>query len=133
MFFCNQIRIQEKALQRWQSIALAASKQCKRAYFPLLFTWPSLEAFVAHCASQQWERIYVQPEAPQALSSVGAPSPAGRCVVVGGEKGFDAAEEAFLHAQGFTAAHLGPLILRAYTAILAAAAILAGTRTHPHR
>jgi 16S rRNA (uracil1498-N3)-methyltransferase len=121
-------RIHDKALQRWQSIALAASKQCKRPYFPQLFTWPSLAAFVEHSMGQTWEQIYVQPEVSQGLSELPTAPRKGRCFVVGGEKGLDPAEEAFLTQKGFLSAHLGPLILRAYTATLASAAILASKR-----
>lgn len=125
-------RIQAKALARWHSIIQGASKQCKRAFFPTLSVWPHLDAFLGFSSKQNWDRIYVQPGAAQALIDLSPPPPQGRCFLVGAERGLDSAEEARLHDGGFTAAHLGPLILRAYTAILATAAILGAKRLANH-
>ena len=123
-------RLQDKALLRWHNIAQAASKQCKRAFFPQISVWPSLDSFIAHASQQPWTRLYLQAGAPTALIDLPPAPPAGCCLVIGGEKGLEAQEEIALQGEGFTPAHLGPLILRAYTAILAATAIISGKRSN---
>ncbi len=111
-----------KRLAHWQAIAVAACEQCGRNRIPLVA--PPLP--VAHwLAARESGRagIVLAPE-------VGAPWSA-RCVgdgeldvLVGPEGGLAAAEVADAQAAGLLAVSLGPRILRAQTAALAALAAI---------
>ncbi len=64
-------------------------------------------------------------EAPAGLGALAlAPAPAAVVVALGPERGWSAAERILLRERGFTLAHLGPRVLRAETAAVAAIAIL---------
>ncbi|HEX3729472.1 MAG TPA: RsmE family RNA methyltransferase [Opitutaceae bacterium] len=64
-------------------------------------------------------------ESPQALGACPLPkNPAGAALALGPERGWSAAERDLLRARRFTFAHLGPRVLRAETAAVAALAIL---------
>jgi len=122
-----------KRQERWQAIAASACEQCGRNRVPLIHAPVDL---------QQWSRAGAPAGAlrlvlslaggarplPQALEQVlGAALPAAPAVVFlsGPEGGLSPAEEALARASGFVPVTLGPRILRAETAPLAALAYLA--------
>ncbi len=64
-------------------------------------------------------------EATAGLGDVALPAAPGHAVLaLGPERGWDATDRATLRAAGFTLVHLGPRVLRAETATVAAVAIL---------
>ncbi|MDR1921442.1 MAG: 16S rRNA (uracil(1498)-N(3))-methyltransferase [Candidatus Adiutrix sp.] len=106
---------------RWRRLAEEARKQCGRQT-PLEVTAPLT-----------LEELMAGPEAGLFLSPGGlAELPAGRAdsplLAVGPEGGFSPAEETALLAAGFLPWRLGPIILRAETAALAALARLSAPR-----
>ena len=138
----------EKKIAHWQAVANAASEQCGRNR--VLQVWPAqnLEVVLQKGPSQDGELQEQQRVAAGqrwVLSlSAGAQSLhtamaallacATPCVQLlsGPEGGLSAAEEAAAVACGFLPVNLGPRVLRAETAPLAALAALAGAWPHIH-
>lgn len=124
--FCERHGSSETGLARWQRIVIESSKQCRRAIPmhigpvlppPLLtetdFSWAALR-LVAHEGERQSEL------SAETLNSGKEPI----CLVIGPEGGLHPSELACLQEQGFLSFSLGPRILRAETAALAAVAII---------
>ena len=64
-------------------------------------------------------------ESPQALGAVALPpAPSAVVIAIGPERGWSAAERDLLRAGGYAFVHLGPRVLRAETAAVAAVAIV---------
>jgi 16S rRNA (uracil1498-N3)-methyltransferase len=116
-----------RKLQRWRKIAEAASKQSGRAtHLTVRDPVPFEEALKTRAETRIvfWEeaesllrnfiRRDVRPEA----------APSGIAVLVGPEGGFSRDEIALAAASGFSVLSMGPLILRAETAAVAALSIL---------
>jgi 16S rRNA (uracil1498-N3)-methyltransferase len=100
-------------LERLQRVALEASKQCRRAVTPLVFSPIKLKTLepvtcglVAHPGSSLKLRDAVHWDVPIT-------------VVTGCEGGFSSSEIEWLEARGFVRVGLGPRILRAETAPIA--------------
>jgi 16S rRNA (uracil1498-N3)-methyltransferase len=111
----------QKKQAHWQSVAVAACEQCGRNRVPTVHPVASLEAWLAS-ACLTGARLLLSPGG-------GAPpwAAAGErslWVLSGPEGGLSTAEEARAVHQGFARAGLGPRILRAETAPLAALALL---------
>ena len=114
-------------LERWQSIAREAIKQCRRADLPKIHSCCSFDTLLADSADCG-HRILFWEETPQARawSEFNAPGPQsdGIMIVLGPEGGFTGDEVIKAREHGFTIAGLGPRVLRADTAALAAATII---------
>ena len=112
--------------QRWQRIALEAAQQAERWEVPVVHTTREAMVFFAEQPAGTI-RLFLSERADGAgLASVGLPrGPEGRVTIaVGPEGGWTKEErESALH-HGFTPVTLGPRILRAETATLAALTIL---------
>jgi 16S rRNA (uracil1498-N3)-methyltransferase len=106
-------------LRRWRRIAAAASAQCGRAVCPEIRDVTSLADVLAGGAGRD-RRVFFWAEGGVAVAE--APNGAVRSalVVTGPEGGFTSEEAALAEAAGFTLAALGPRILRAETAAVAA-------------
>lgn len=125
-------RLSEKAVERWQRIVLQAIKQCKRASMPNVVTHRDIAALLQATEGKisgrfllaEAAQLTLLEAAEAALKQIG-PGPQEVLVVLGGEIGLNAKEEAALEAAGFIKASLGPFVLRAVTAAVAAAAVLA--------
>lgn len=120
-------RAAEKA-ERWRRIALAASKQAKRAIVPDVSTAAPLRDVLAELATYDgvivaWEESAGAHVAHVARAWAGTPT-ARVAVVVGPEGGLSAREVADLEAIGARTATLGPTILRAETAAIATIAVV---------
>lgn len=127
----------ERAARRqahWQAVAAAASEQCGRAVVPAvgavrsLSQWlGGLEGAGAGAASAPAARWLLSTDAAAPAWAVrAAAAAAGPAIVLSGpEGGFEAAESAAAVAAGFVPVSLGPRVLRADTAPLAALAALA--------
>lgn len=118
-------RLQDKQLERWQRIIIAATKQSKRVWLPEVRSFASQSALLEHLPSMAFANKYVL--SPDGQSSIlAAPLVSGPTLaVVGGERGLEAAETAAFTQRGFQAVSAGPYILRAITAALGSCHILA--------
>ncbi|MDH0867753.1 16S rRNA (uracil(1498)-N(3))-methyltransferase [Mitsuaria sp. GD03876] len=112
----------EKKRAHWQGVAIAAAEQCGRskplqvAAVKTLAQW--LAELPADADEQRWLLSPVAAQPLPALTSLA--NDAGRVVVLSGpEGGLSEAEEQSARSRGFSAAKLGPRILRADTAPLA--------------
>ncbi len=119
-------RAAEKRVERWRRIALEASQQSRRAHLPEI-----AEAVpFASVVNVEIEHRYVLdeeggiplakalPQERHADNSVG--------LLVGPEGGWTEAERAQFVATGWTRVSMGPLILRAETAAIAAVSVISG-------
>jgi 16S rRNA (uracil1498-N3)-methyltransferase len=115
----------ERASRRvahWQSIAVSACEQCGRNRVPAVHAVKTLTAWLgAHDTNAC--RITLAPEASTRFAEL--PRAGGSIVLlVGPEGGLSPREHADAVAAGFTAAQLGPRVLRTETAAVAALAVL---------
>ncbi len=108
------------AVERWRRIAREAARQCRRATLPAVEDLGPLAALSGHPGLVVAERGGVSAEA------LGSPPGDEILVVVGPEGGLAEPEVEALNPWGRL--DLGPHILRAETAALAAAALLGGRR-----
>lgn len=117
----------DKKLVHWHSVAIAACEQCGGNRVPRVFPIRTLSAWL--------QTLVSKPSATRCLLSLGEGSiplqqhlahgiPQQTLFLSGPEGGFSAAEEATAVAAGFARVTLGPRILRAETAALAALARL---------
>jgi 16S rRNA (uracil1498-N3)-methyltransferase len=127
-------RAAEKA-ERWRRIALAASKQAKRASVPVVEAAAPLRDVLAELAAYDGVIVAWEESAGDHLASVTrvwAGMPTARiAVVVGPEGGLSASEVASLEAIGARVVTLGPTILRAETAALATIAVVMSVLLEP--
>ncbi len=109
----------QKKQAHWQGVAIAACEQCGRNRVPVVHAVQSLAAWVAAAA----------PGLVLSLRGGSAPLPTVKLPAVltllsGPEGGLSPAEEDAAFARGWQAVQLGPRVLRAETAPLAALAFL---------
>lgn len=127
----------EKKRAHWQGVAIAAAEQCGRAKPLQVAAVKTLSAWLGELDAESptdgsEQRWLLSPVAAQPLSALTASAgDAGRIVVLSGpEGGLSEAEEQAARARGFSAAKLGPRILRADTAPLAVLGWLALSEPH---
>ena len=108
--------------ERWERVAAGAAEQCGRAVVPEVAPTTTLDELVARTFDGQRVVLLETPgHAP--LTSLAVDPPRPLLLLVGPAGGFEPGEAEALRAAGFTAASLGPRILRAETAAVAAVAI----------
>ena len=108
--------------ERWERVASSAAEQCGRAVVPEVAPTTTLEGLVARAFEGQRVVLLETPgHAPLAALEVDASR--ALLLLVGPAGGFEPSEAEALLASGFAAATLGPRILRAETAAVAAVAI----------
>ena len=121
----------DKKRAHWEAIAIAACEQCGRNRVPLIHPVRALAGWLDDAAVDDAERFVLSlADGTRAMrrdprAGVGA-ALRGACVLSGPEGGLSAAEEQDAIARGFAPLTLGPRVLRAETAALAALALLAG-------
>lgn len=125
----------ERKAAHWQAVAVAACEQCGRNLVPAVAPVQSLAGWLATLAAPAGAADGAPPPlrlllslAPSALPLACVPGlDQARDVVVlsGPEGGLQAAEESAAQQAGFVPVSLGPRVLRADTAPLAALAVLA--------
>jgi 16S rRNA (uracil1498-N3)-methyltransferase len=113
----------EKRTERWRRIALQAAEQSRRDTPPEIMSPVRLKEAMA--AAQSGLRIVLsESEQRQPLRDVLESHPSGEIVLaIGPEGGWTSAELPQFQKAGWQSASLGPTILRAETAAIAAAAI----------
>jgi 16S rRNA (uracil1498-N3)-methyltransferase len=123
----------EKRAERWRRIAREASQQARRSDVPLIHAPADLAERVraasgaAHIVLAEQERTTTLRQAiEEAMDAAGEEMPSLE-IAVGPEGGWAPAEEALFDANGWRAVSLGPRILRAETAAIAALAVLASS------
>jgi 16S rRNA (uracil1498-N3)-methyltransferase len=110
--------------RRWEKIAAEAARQCGRTTVPLVLAPAPLERALAVPAPDAL-RLILHERAGEALArALPAQSPPSVVLAVGPEGGFSEAELAAAREQGFRPVLLGPRILRAETAAIAAVVAL---------
>jgi 16S rRNA (uracil1498-N3)-methyltransferase len=120
------VRLDHAGLARrcahWRAIAISACEQCGRNQVPAIDAVADLASACGRAAAAD-QRLLLAPEAERSLISIAASS-AGVSLIVGPEGGFSDMELALAAQQGFQSCRLGPRVLRAETAPLAALAAL---------
>jgi 16S rRNA (uracil1498-N3)-methyltransferase len=117
----------ERAARRaahWRHIAIAACEQCGRNRVPAVADAEPLTAWLARAGEAD---VMLAPDAGEALAAFVKRAPP-RAIVVGPEGGFTGAEIDLARRRGLRLASLGPSILRADTAAVAALAIALAAR-----
>ena len=127
-----------KRVERWRRLAVEAAQQSRRSDVPKIYDPVSLSERVraasaatgdaarpAHIVLAEQERTTTLRLAVEdAVAQAGQEMPALE-IAIGPEGGWAAEEEALFDANGWRAVSLGPRILRAETAALAALAVVA--------
>jgi 16S rRNA (uracil1498-N3)-methyltransferase len=121
----------EKRSERWRRIVHEAAQQSRRSDVPLILQ-PTPLAERVRATSNSIRIVLAEQERTttlrrlieEAVESAGAEMPALE-IAIGPEGGWAPAEEALFDANGWRAATLGPRILRAETAAIAALAVVA--------
>jgi 16S rRNA (uracil1498-N3)-methyltransferase len=120
------VRLNGAALARrcehWRAVAISACEQCGRNRVPTIGAVADLASASALTDSASL-RLLLAPEAERTLTAL-VQSGAGISLLVGPEGGFSDDELALARQHGFQSCHLGPRVLRAETAPLAALAAL---------
>lgn len=112
-----------KKAEHWKGVAVAASEQSGRTRVPVIEPVVALPAWLANhrCDAQRWLLSFLR-----SATSLTHAAPAHDVVFLSGpEGGLSAEEEQLAQALGFTPVTLGPRVLRADTAPLAALSFLA--------
>ena len=120
-----------KRAERWRRIAHEAAQQSRRCDVPLVYDPEPLAARV-RAASEAARIVLAEQERTttlrnaleEAVAAAGTEMPALE-IAIGPEGGWAPEEEALFDANGWRAASLGPRILRAETAAIAALAVAA--------
>jgi 16S rRNA (uracil1498-N3)-methyltransferase len=118
-------RAAHKRVDRWRRIALEASQQSRRAFLPEVSEPESLHEALARQADYKF--ALDENPAAQPLNSALPPARDSQntvAMLVGPEGGWTDDERAQFIAAAWTPVSLGPLVLRAETAALAALAIV---------
>ncbi|MFH1019522.1 MAG: 16S rRNA (uracil(1498)-N(3))-methyltransferase [Pseudomonadota bacterium] len=114
-------------MERWQRIVLEACKQCDRAKPPEIHAAREITDLMIHPPPCDARLIFWEHEARKTLDEalIGKRKDCRSLFfLLGPEGGFSKTEVACAHEEGFAPVSLGPRILRAETATLAATAIL---------
>nr|MBF0223504.1 16S rRNA (uracil(1498)-N(3))-methyltransferase [Desulfobulbaceae bacterium] len=117
---------QAKQNERWQRISLEACKQSKRPTTMECFPVSSFNDLLESCSIYKTKIVFWENEDENFLSSFpeifrsGSPT----IIMLGPEGGFSSSEVDAARAKGFTSLSLGPRILRAETAAVAATSII---------
>lgn len=108
-----------KRMERWQRILIESSQQARRVRLPELRPPVGLKHIVALEAERRWFLDEAR-EGPPLRGESGIRSAA---ILIGPEGGFADRERSLIREAGWQAVSMGPLILRAETAAIAALAI----------
>ena len=115
----------EKRAERWRRIAREAAQQSRRLAPPEIAAPAKLTAVLSQ------RGIVLSEAGGEPLARLAANASTPLVLAIGPEGGWTEDELAAFDAAGWTAASLGPTILRAETAAIAATAIVLGQRRQP--
>lgn len=108
---------QDKKIQQWQKIAIAACEQCGRNVIPEIRPMMKLSDW---CKEQdEMLKLNLHPRAKYTIKSLPNVPKAGVRLLIGSEGGLSPDEIAMTEQQGFTEVLLGKRVLRTETASLA--------------
>ncbi|MDM0075273.1 16S rRNA (uracil(1498)-N(3))-methyltransferase [Variovorax sp. J2P1-59] len=119
----------DKKRAHWEAVAIAACEQCGRNRVPVIHPVQPLAGWLAKPVADSERFILSLADGTRPVADIahGASSePRDAWVLSGPEGGLSATEEQDAIARGFAPLTLGPRVLRAETAALAALALLAG-------
>jgi 16S rRNA (uracil1498-N3)-methyltransferase len=116
-------RMQDKVRERWDRIASAAMKQCKRPWAPVISWTDGLDDLIEKAAAFP-NKIFLDPDGEHNLARWLPAHDGPTLAVIGSEKGLDADEVLALREAGFVGCRIEGSILRATTAAIASAALL---------
>ncbi|MGB6456278.1 MAG: 16S rRNA (uracil(1498)-N(3))-methyltransferase [Streptosporangiaceae bacterium] len=108
---------------RWSTTAQEAAKQSRRAWFPEVTAQADLAAAVRRVEAAALA-IVLDPDAAVGLASLEPPATGEIVLVIGPEGGISGTEADALQEAGALPAALGPTVLRASTAGVAAASVI---------
>jgi len=112
--------------ERWERVASAAAEQCGRAVVPQVAPTTTLAGLLER-PFVGGRVVLLETPGHAALSSLAVDAASPLLLLVGPAGGFEPSEANDLRAAGFEAAALGPRILRAETAAVAAVTIAQAT------
>jgi 16S rRNA (uracil1498-N3)-methyltransferase len=115
-----EIERQQTRHEHWRKVVQSACEQCGRSCLPALDPPAGLAAWVS---GRSGLRLLLDPEGEFTLADLPAPE-AGVTLLSGPEGGFADSERDLARREGFLGVRLGPRILRAETAVLAALAAM---------
>lgn len=115
-----------KRRERWEIIAKEAAKQCKRARIPVISEMVSFEKALDMAASCDLKIVFWENELKpiNAIATVSDRKFDSIFAMLGPEGGFTSQEIETAKSRGFISAALGPRILKAETATIAAGVLL---------
>ena len=114
----------DKKVAHWQSVAISACEQCGGNRVPMVHPMQTLAQWIkAGSAAGRQGLLLSLHEGSMVVRSLPA-SNSDTLLLSGPEGGLSSAEEDLVLAQGFTPVSLGPRVLRAETAALAALTVL---------
>ncbi|MGH7817824.1 MAG: 16S rRNA (uracil(1498)-N(3))-methyltransferase [Candidatus Binatia bacterium] len=111
--------------ERWQKIALSATKQCGRARVPEVSALCTVQDLLARSWPDALKLIFWEKEVEQSLRQVQQKHVGAKAVLlmIGPEGGFSVEEAELARSHGFELVQLGRRILRAETAAVTALAL----------
>jgi 16S rRNA (uracil1498-N3)-methyltransferase len=120
-----------KRVERWRRIAQEAAKQSRRCDIPMIYDPVALSARVREASegtrivlAEQERTTTLRNALDEAIAAAGTEMPTLE-IAIGPEGGWAPEEEALYDANGWRAVSLGPRILRAETAAIAALSVVA--------
>jgi 16S rRNA (uracil1498-N3)-methyltransferase len=111
----------ENTLTKFQQAALAAIKQCDNPFLPVVHPIQALSSALQHISSVGYKIVIASEQKPELWIADLAPE-AAYCFVIGPEGGFSPEEFLLFQEMQALEVSLSPLILRAETAAITAAA-----------
>jgi 16S rRNA (uracil1498-N3)-methyltransferase len=111
-----------KRRERWERIARESSQQSRRTRLPEIVEAVRFAAALQEAAAHRY--FLDEGEAPPLLREIPEERQDTAAVVIGTEGGWTDAEREQARGAGWTAVSLGPLVLRAETAVCAALAVV---------
>lgn len=118
-------RKRQDRVERWQSIAAAAAKQCRRSLVPQVEDIRSLKSLLADLPPETAAIMLYEAENKQGLKDMlQKHAVKDYLLLIGPEGGFSEAEASICRESGVLMAQMGPRILRTETAAAAVLAVL---------
>ncbi|MFP4476950.1 MAG: 16S rRNA (uracil(1498)-N(3))-methyltransferase [Desulfatibacillaceae bacterium] len=111
-------------IERWERIAIEAAKQCGRSAIPEVLPLAALESLPGAAEGFDVRILFHEKNRGPGVILPRTEAPSSVYAVVGPEGGFAPDEASWLLDNGFAAAGMGPRILRAETAAIAACVLL---------